>query len=145
MWDAPMTSDHEQAALKPTGHGYVVTARMRQLAVLQKKVSRGGARSDGSMSGMTTRERPTGDFDYEAHGTNYASIRRPDPRIEARVHAALGPSHRLLNVGAGSGSYEPADRYVLALEPSAKMRAQRLGGSGASSCHGRRASAVRRR
>jgi SAM-dependent methyltransferase len=31
----------------------------------------------------------------------------------------------VLNVGAGAGSYEPQDRYVVALEPSAAMRAQR--------------------
>ncbi len=31
----------------------------------------------------------------------------------------------MLNVGAGTGSYEPEDRWVLAVEPSATMRAQR--------------------
>jgi len=31
----------------------------------------------------------------------------------------------VLNVGAGAGSYEPDDRYVVAVEPSAAMRAQR--------------------
>lgn len=30
-----------------------------------------------------------------------------------------------MNVGAGAGSYEPGDRWVLAVEPSATMRAQR--------------------
>lgn len=49
----------------------------------------------------------------------------PDPRIAARVHAALGDARTVLNVGAGSGSYEPEGRYVLAVEPSAGMRAQR--------------------
>lgn len=66
-----------------------------------------------------------GDFDYEAHGAGYAAIRRPDPRIEALVHAALGDARTVLNVGAGAGSYEPADRHVIAIEPSAAMRAQR--------------------
>lgn len=74
---------------------------------------------------MTTGERPAGDFDYEQHGAGYAAQRQPDPRIAARVHAALGESRTVLNVGAGAGSYEPADRYVLAVEPSAAMRAQR--------------------
>ena len=74
---------------------------------------------------VTTRERPAGDFDYEQHGAGYAFVRQPDPRIAARVHAALGASRTVLNVGAGAGSYEPADRYVLAVEPSAAMRAQR--------------------
>lgn len=68
---------------------------------------------------------PAGDFDYEARGPGYALVRRPDPRIAARVHAALGDARTVLNVGAGAGSYEPADRYVVAVEPSATMRAQR--------------------
>lgn len=66
-----------------------------------------------------------GDFDYDAHGQGYAAIRRPDPRIEAQIHAALGDARTVLNVGAGAGSYEPADRHVIAVEPSAAMRAQR--------------------
>ncbi|MEV6925346.1 class I SAM-dependent methyltransferase [Dactylosporangium sp. NPDC051485] len=66
-----------------------------------------------------------GDFDYDTHGTGYAVQRRPDPRIAAWVHAALGSARTVLNVGAGAGSYEPADRYVVAVEPSAAMRAQR--------------------
>jgi len=63
--------------------------------------------------------------DYERHGHGYARNRRADPRIEARIHAALGDARTVLNVGAGAGSYEPADREVLAVEPSATMRAQR--------------------
>jgi SAM-dependent methyltransferase len=67
--------------------------------------------------------------DYERHGRTYARNRQPDPRIEARIHAALGDARTVLNVGAGSGSYEPSDRWVLAVEPSATMRAQRPLGS----------------
>lgn len=78
---------------------------------------------------VTTREQPAGDFDYEQHGVRYAAVRRPDPQIEAQVRAALGPSRSVLNVGAGAGSYEPIDRYVLAVEPSAAMRAQRPAGA----------------
>lgn len=78
---------------------------------------------------VTDRARPAGDFDYERHGDGYAAVRRPDPRIAARVHAALGDSRTVLNVGAGAGSYEPTDRYVLAVEPSAVMRAQRPAGA----------------
>jgi SAM-dependent methyltransferase len=63
--------------------------------------------------------------DYERHGRTYARHRREDPRIAARIHAALGDARRVLNVGAGAGSYEPRDRWVLAVEPSATMRAQR--------------------
>ncbi len=67
--------------------------------------------------------------DYERHGRTYAQYRRPDPRIEARIHAALGDARTVLNVGAGTGSYEPTDRWVLAVEPSATMRAQRPAGA----------------
>lgn len=74
---------------------------------------------------VVTREHPAGDFDYERHGAGYALVRRPDPRIAVRLHAALGASRTVLNVGAGAGSYEPTDRCVLAVEPSATMRAQR--------------------
>ena len=72
------------------------------------------------------RQRPAGDFDYERGGARYAQVRRPDPRIAALVHAALEDAERVLNVGAGAGSYEPRDRYVAAVEPSAAMRARRL-------------------
>ncbi len=57
--------------------------------------------------------------------TKYGAHRRTDPRIAARVHAALGTARTVLNIGAGTGSYEPPDRYVLAIEPSAAMRSQR--------------------
>jgi SAM-dependent methyltransferase len=70
-------------------------------------------------------DRVAGDFDYEARGAGYAVQRRPDPRIAAPVHAALGDAERVLNVGAGAGSYEPLNRDVVAVEPSAAMRAQR--------------------
>jgi len=66
-----------------------------------------------------------GDVDYDSHGHGYAQRRRPDPRIAALIHAALGDARTVVNVGAGAGSYEPADRYVVAVEPSAGMRAQR--------------------
>ena len=66
-----------------------------------------------------------GDFDYESKGHGYAAQRRPDPRIGGMIHAALGDARTVLNVGAGAGSYEPDDRYVVAVEPSARMRAQR--------------------
>jgi SAM-dependent methyltransferase len=65
------------------------------------------------------------DYDYDKKGYRYAGHRRTDPRIAAHVHTALGNARIVLNVGAGAGSYEPADRYVLAIEPSAVMRAQR--------------------
>lgn len=66
-----------------------------------------------------------GDADYGSIGRGYASIRQPDPRIEAIVWEALGDASSVLNVGAGAGSYEPRDRDVTAVEPSASMRAER--------------------
>jgi SAM-dependent methyltransferase len=62
---------------------------------------------------------------YDRIGVGYAKLRRPDPRLAARIAAALGTCERVLNVGAGAGSYEPADRYVVAVEPSAEMIRQR--------------------
>ncbi|MFE3251284.1 class I SAM-dependent methyltransferase [Streptomyces sp. NPDC059209] len=66
-----------------------------------------------------------GDADYGAIGGGYAEHRRPDERIAARIDEALGLSRTVVNVGAGTGSYEAADREVTAVEPSAAMRAQR--------------------
>jgi len=70
-------------------------------------------------------EEPAGDFDYERGGQGYATQRSTDPRIAALVHQGLGTARTVLNVGAGAGSYEPEDCHVVALEPSASMRAQR--------------------
>jgi hypothetical protein len=78
-----------------------------------------------SASSTSPRDGLAGDVDYGVHGQTYSRQRRSDPRIAARVHAALGSARTVLNVGAGAGSYEPEDRYVLAIEPSAAMRAQR--------------------
>jgi SAM-dependent methyltransferase len=61
---------------------------------------------------------------YDRIGTTYATTRRPDPRIRAAIWGALGSAKTVVNVGAGSGSYEPP-QTVLAVEPSAVMIAQR--------------------
>jgi len=66
---------------------------------------------------------------YDRIGVGYAKLRRPDPRIAASIHAALGAASTVVNVGAGAGSYEPDDRWVLAVEPSAVMAGQRPPGS----------------
>ena len=63
---------------------------------------------------------------YDTIGATYTVTRRTEPRIAARIWAALGDARTVLNVGAGTGSYEPLDRHVLAVEPSALMRSQRL-------------------
>ena len=62
---------------------------------------------------------------YDTIGTTYTVTRRTEPRIAAQVWAALGDAQTVLNVGAGTGSYEPPGRDVTAVEPSAVMRAQR--------------------
>jgi len=62
---------------------------------------------------------------YDTIGATYTVTRRTEPRIAAQVWAALGDARTVLNVGAGTGSYEPPDRAVTAVEPSAVMRAQR--------------------
>jgi SAM-dependent methyltransferase len=67
------------------------------------------------MAGMT----------YDEIGRRYARHRRPDPRIAAAVNRALAGARTIVDVGAGSGSYEPVDRFVVAVEPSAVMVAQR--------------------
>ncbi|MBA3261733.1 MAG: hypothetical protein H0T69_04540 [Thermoleophilaceae bacterium] len=62
---------------------------------------------------------------YEMIGQGYAATRREDRRIAHRIYEALGDASSVVNVGAGTGSYEPADRYVIAIEPSDVMAAQR--------------------
>lgn len=66
---------------------------------------------------------------YDTIGVNYADLRRPDPRIAGLIERALGDARTVLNVGAGTGSYEPAARTVTALEPSTAMIGQRPAGA----------------
>jgi SAM-dependent methyltransferase len=66
---------------------------------------------------------------YDSIGRTYAEIRRPDPRIAERIWGVLGDARTVVNVGAGTGSYEPPDRQVTAVEPSAVMIAQRPPGA----------------
>jgi SAM-dependent methyltransferase len=65
-------------------------------------------------------------FNYDKYGQQYSGQRRTDPRIAVYINKALGDSKTVLNIGAGAGSYEPEDRYLVAVEPSAVMRAQRM-------------------
>lgn len=67
----------------------------------------------------------SGDADYARIGEGYGQYRRPEPAFEEAIAVALGEARTVLNVGAGAGSYEPRDREVTAVEPSASMRAQR--------------------
>jgi SAM-dependent methyltransferase len=66
---------------------------------------------------------------YDTIGATYTVTRCTEPRIAAQIWGALGDARTILNVGAGTGSYEPPDRHVLAVEPSAPMRAQRPAGA----------------
>lgn len=62
---------------------------------------------------------------YDQIGSGYAAQRRQDPRIAQQIETALGAARTIINIGAGTGSYEPTARDVLAVEPSAVMIAQR--------------------
>ena len=97
----------------------MVTAIDRELAARTK----GTAVTPEEQLGML------GPWLYDAIGGAYSATRRTDPRIAAQVWDALGDARTVLNVGAGTGSYEPPDRDVTAVEPSAVMRALRPEGS----------------
>jgi SAM-dependent methyltransferase len=66
---------------------------------------------------------------YDRIGGTYGAIRRPDPRLAEAIRGALGDARTVVNVGAGTGSYEPTDLEVTAVEPSAVMIAQRPPGA----------------
>ncbi len=66
---------------------------------------------------------------YDEIGSVYARHRRPDSRVARQIVGALGDAGRVVNVGAGTGSYEPDDRAVVAVEPSGVMIGQRPPGS----------------
>jgi len=76
---------------------------------------------DARMSGPSTR--------YDQIGHGYRSVRRPDARLAAAIDAALGDVASVANVGAGTGSYDPLDRRVVAVEPARTMLAQGPPGS----------------
>jgi len=65
-------------------------------------------------------------FDYDDKGKHYSYRRETEPTIAEYIYQSLGDAKTVLNVGAGAGSYEPEDRYVIAVEPSVTMRSQRL-------------------
>ncbi|CAM5262656.1 hypothetical protein STENM327S_07214 [Streptomyces tendae] len=88
-----------------------------------------GARAMGIRTTPEDQLRAFGAQLYENIGAAYPATRRTEPRIAAQVWEALGDARTVLNVGAGTGSYEPPDREVTAVEPSAVMRAQRPAGA----------------
>lgn len=66
---------------------------------------------------------------YDQIGRTYRSTRRPDPRIAAAILDALGNVDSVVNVGAGTGAYEPVGRVMVAVEPSWRMIQQRQRGA----------------
>ena len=62
---------------------------------------------------------------YDSIGQGYSQHRRPDVRIRHALLRALDGFDSIVNVGAGTGSYEPRDRFVVAVEPSPVMVRQR--------------------
>jgi SAM-dependent methyltransferase len=70
----------------------------------------------------------TADALYDTIGKSYSEHRRPEPRVAAYIDRALGDARTVVNVGAGTGSYEPADRVVVAIEPAITMIRQRRPG-----------------
>jgi SAM-dependent methyltransferase len=67
---------------------------------------------------------------YDTIGVGYALARRADPRVAAAIHRGLGDAETVVNIGAGTGNYEPADRSVVAVEPARTMIDQRRVGAG---------------
>ena len=65
------------------------------------------------------------DAKYDTIGLNYAELRKPDARIAEVIDRALGSAQTVVNVGAGTGSYEPANRQLTAVEPSLEMISKR--------------------
>ncbi|MFV0259382.1 MAG: class I SAM-dependent methyltransferase [Acidimicrobiales bacterium] len=66
---------------------------------------------------------------YDTIGATYATARAADPRLATAIHGVLGEARRVVNVGAGTGNYEPTDREVIAVEPSPVMISQRRAGA----------------
>jgi SAM-dependent methyltransferase len=93
----------------------ILSERQMQAAVLGRRLRRR----------RCTVQRMTVDPRYDSIGHGYSTTRREDPRLRGRIDRALGNSRTVVNVGAGTGSYEPSDRHVIAIEPSDVMADQR--------------------
>jgi hypothetical protein len=95
----------------------------------QRPVTRATCAMRGTAVGQPRRQCMSSAQLYDTIGATYTVTRRTEPRIAAQIWAALGDARTVLNVGAGTGSYEPPGRDVTAVEPSALMRAQRAAGA----------------
>jgi hypothetical protein len=65
---------------------------------------------------------------YDSVGRTYRATCQADPRIEAQICAALAGCDSVVNIGAGTGSYEPA-QTIAAIEPGRTMIDQRPAGT----------------
>lgn len=108
------------ARLETHADGLAPTLTSAQLVVAREY----GFDSWSQMKALVTRM-AAGGVRYDAIGPGYSAYRRPDPRIAAAVRKALGDARTVVNVGAGTGSYEPTDRPVVPVEPSTAMALQR--------------------
>jgi SAM-dependent methyltransferase len=91
------------------------------------RLLRGGNQANSLIRKSARLAASLGSPEYDRIGVGYGLRRRPDPRLSAAIHEAIGQAATILNVGAGAGSYEPPDRSVVALEPSGVMLAQHPG------------------
>jgi SAM-dependent methyltransferase len=115
--------DREPAAIaRATTHapGMNVMLSTAQLVIAREY----GFTSWAQLKTLVTRM-AAGGVRYDRIGHGYSAQRRADPRIAAAVHQALGDARTVVNVGAGTGSYEPTDRPVIPVEPSTAMTLQR--------------------
>lgn len=67
---------------------------------------------------------------YDTISATYRTTRREDPRVARQIRRALGGAERVVNLGAGTGNYEPRDRPVVAVDPSVEMISKRPRGAG---------------
>ncbi|MFJ1891280.1 methyltransferase domain-containing protein [Streptomyces sp. NPDC088170] len=109
--------------------GLLLDRRDRAIAMVAAMDRELEARAMGIRTTPEEQLKVLGEQLYDNIGSAYPATRRTEPRIAAKVWDALGDARTVLNVGAGTGSYEPPDRDVTAVEPSAVMRAQRPAGA----------------
>jgi SAM-dependent methyltransferase len=114
----------ERSPRVPSDDGAVERAKRAITAFAERRQRSSAACGDSQEGGDVSSAQL-----YDSIGATYTVTRRTEPRIAERVWAALGDARTVLNVGAGTGSYEPPGRDVTAVEPSALMRAQRPAGA----------------
>jgi len=117
-WDA-----EAPAFLRP------MTAKKRFKRRVRDRAAKTGESYTAALAHVRRRPEQEHPMLYDTIGATYTTTRQTEPRIAAQLWAALGDARTVLNVGAGTGSYEPPDREVTAVEPSAVMRAQRPAGA----------------